>query len=210
MRFIGMPKLVRRLFPSAIWHIPTADNVLYLTFDDGPTERTPEILELLQEYDAKATFFCVGANVEKHPELALKIIHSGHTIGNHSFSHLKGWKTNTLKYISDVEKASEILPSNLFRPPYGKMRWKQYRALKEKYNIVMWSHLSYDFDAKMPEEEFYKRLFEYFKSGDIVVLHDNLKYFDKSKRMLEAILIWAQKEGVACHAITISMLKSDE
>lgn len=203
MRFIGVPSVVRRMFSSAIWRIPADENTLYLTFDDGPTKRTTELLDLLDKYAAKASFFCVGANVEKSPELIEQMLNAGHTVGNHSYSHLKGWKTKTEDYIQDVEKAGQILRTQLFRPPYGKMTWKQYQALKEKYNIVMWTHLSYDFDSNMPEEEFYARLFAKFKTGDIVVLHDNLKYFDKSKRMLEAILIWAKNEEIRCEAIVL-------
>jgi peptidoglycan/xylan/chitin deacetylase (PgdA/CDA1 family) len=205
MRFIGVPKLVRRMLPSAIWRIPNKDKVLYLTFDDGPTTRTHEILRLLEEYNAHATFFCVGQNAEKHPELVAQIRQSKHSIGNHSHSHLKGWKTKANVYLEDVEKANALLKTTLFRPPYGKMTWKQYRALKQDYHIIMWTHLSYDFDAEMPEEKFYKRLFSQYQSGDIVVLHDNLKYFDKSLKMLKEILEWTKKQGVECLAVVHSV-----
>jgi len=203
MRFIGVPKLVRRMFPSAVWRIPSDDKVLYLTFDDGPTERTAELLDLLKDYNAKATFFCVGANAEKRPELVRLMLDSGHSIGNHSYSHLKGWQSSTIEYVADVKRAKGFVPSQLFRPPYGKMTWKQYKALKSDYHVVMWTHLSYDFDDAMPEDLFYKRLFKSYQSGDIVVLHDNLKYFDKSKRMLEAILLWTKNEGIRCEAIVL-------
>lgn len=203
MRFIGVPKLIRRLFPSALWRIPTVGKVLYLTFDDGPTERTSELLDLLKEYDAKGTFFCVGANAEKRPEQMQLMLDSGHSIGNHSYSHLKGWQSSTKTYVADVKRANAFVQSKLFRPPYGKMTWKQYKALKSDYHVVMWTHLSYDFDAEMPDELFYSRLFKTYQSGDIVVLHDNLKYFDKSKRMLEAILLWTENEGIRCEAIVL-------
>jgi peptidoglycan-N-acetylglucosamine deacetylase len=201
MRFIGVPKLVRRMLPSAIWRLPIDGKVLHITFDDGPTTRTHEILQVLEEYNAKATFFCVGQNAERHPELVEQILQSGHSIGNHSYSHLKGWKTKTKVYLEDVEKANALLKTRLFRPPYGKMTWKQYRALKKDYSVIMWTHLSYDFDAALPEEKFYQRLFSKFQSGDIVVLHDNLKYFDKSLKMLREILEWTRKEGVECLAV---------
>ncbi len=203
MRFISVPNLVRRMFPSAIWRIPNSEKTIYLTFDDGPTERTPEILDLLDCYDAKATFFCVGANAQKLADLVQRITSAGHSIGNHSYSHLKGWQTKTKLYVEDVLHASQFLPTKLFRPPYGKMTWKQYHALKTKYQVVMWTHLSYDFDSKMSAEIFYERLFKEFKSGDIVVLHDNLKYFDKSKGMLETILNWTKEEGIKCEAIAL-------
>lgn len=194
--------MVRRMLPSAVWRIPNDDKVLHLTFDDGPSPRTHEILSVLEDYNAKATFFCVGQNAEKHPELVDLIRQSGHSIGNHSYSHLKGLKTRTKDYLEDVEKANALLKTTLFRPPYGKMTWKQYRALKQDYRIIMWTHLSYDFDAAMTEEIFYQRLFSKFQSGDILVLHDNLKYFDKSLKMLKEILEWTKKEGVECLAVS--------
>jgi peptidoglycan/xylan/chitin deacetylase (PgdA/CDA1 family) len=201
MRFIGVPKIVKGLLPSAIWRIPTQEKTIYLTFDDGPTERTHEILHLLKRYQAKATFFCVGANAKKHPDLITEILDAGHTIGNHSWSHLKGWRTKTDAYLADIERANGVLQSELFRPPYGKMTWKQYRLIKAQYKIIMWSHLSYDFDISMPEEVFYDRLFTKYQAGDIVVLHDNLKYFDRSINMLKSILEWTEKEGICCLAI---------
>ena len=201
MRVIRSPKLARQIFSSAIWNYNTEDQAIYLTFDDGPTERTSEILELLAIYDAKATFFCVGQNVEKNRRLFEEIQASGHRIGNHSHTHCKGWKVSNQFYLDDVEKAQSLIQSDLFRPPYGKMTLTQYRALKKQYRIVMWSHLSYDFDPMMSTTEFIKLLREDFCGGEIVVLHDNLKYFNRSLEMLTEILSWTTEMGIQCKAI---------
>lgn len=192
---------MRWMLHSAIWRIPSHDRVLYLTFDDGPTKRCAEILDLLDAYDAKATFFCVGENVKKNPELFEELLMRGHAVGQHTFSHLNGWKVSLSVYLKDIEQAQEWIPSKLFRPPYGKMTSQQYRNLKSKFKIVMWTHLSYDFDLEFNEIKFFKRFYTKFKSGDIVVLHDNLKCFDKSKSMLEVFLRWAKENNIQCRAI---------
>lgn len=201
MRFIRSPKLARKAFPSALWSVKSQEQVLYLSFDDGPTERTHEILSLLEKHQAKATFFCVGQNVQNNPASFNQIKAAGHQVGNHSFSHCKGWKVSTRHYLEDVEKAQTLIQSELFRPPYGKMTLGQYRALRKKYRVVMWSHISYDFDSKMPTDRFIARLKKDFKGGEIVVLHDNLKYFDRSIEMLGQILAWSTENRITCLAI---------
>jgi peptidoglycan/xylan/chitin deacetylase (PgdA/CDA1 family) len=122
-------------------------------------------------------------------------------VGNHSFSHCKGWKVSTRHYLEDVDKAQQLIQSELFRPPYGKMTLGQYRALRKKYCVVMWSHISYDFDPKMSIDQFLIRLKKDFKGGEIVVLHDNLKYFERSLEMLRQILAWTSQNGITCSAI---------
>ncbi len=201
MRFIRSPKLARKVFPSALWSVKSKGKVLYLSFDDGPTSRTREILELLETHQAKATFFCVGQNVQNHQTLFNEIKASGHHVGNHSFSHCKGWKVSTRQYLDDVDKAQQLIQSDLFRPPYGKMTLGQYRALRKKYLVVMWSHISYDFDPEMSVDQFLERLKKDFKGGEIVVLHDNLKYFDRSMEMLRQILAWTKEQSIVCLAI---------
>jgi peptidoglycan-N-acetylglucosamine deacetylase len=201
MRFIRSPKLARKVFPSALWRVKSQEKVLYLSFDDGPTARTRELLNLLQKHQAKATFFCVGQNVLNNQVLFNEIRAAGHQVGNHSFSHCKGWKVSTRQYLEDVDKAQVLIQSELFRPPYGKMTLGQYRALRKKYRVVMWSHISYDFDPKMAVDTFIQKLQKDFKGGEIVVLHDNLKYFDRSIDMLRQILTWTSANGIRCLAI---------
>jgi len=137
-----------------LWDIKSFQKTIYLTFDDGPIpDVTPKVLEILNEYNAKATFFCVGQNVEKNPDIFQMILNSKHNVGNHSYSHLKGWSTQTKQYIDDVEKCSKIVNSKLFRPPYGKIKLSQIKNLKSNYTIIMWDLLCGDFDKKVSKEK---------------------------------------------------------
>ena len=149
-----MPLVVKRLFPNYIWDIPSSEKVIYLTFDDGPTlEITDWALNTLNNYKAKATFFCVGNNVKKHPEIFQNIISNNHAIGNHTHQHVKGWKTTTGNYLKDISEASNYISSNLFRPPYGQITPKQGKEiLKLGYEIVMWNVLSLDWDENVSKE----------------------------------------------------------
>lgn len=201
MRLMRSPRIVRQFFPSVLWCIGKKQSILYLTFDDGPSERTQELLEILEKFNAKATFFCVGQNVERLPEDYQAILSQGHEVGNHSFSHKKGWRTSKKAYLDDVQKAKKVIDSKLFRPPYGKMTLSQYRTLIKEFRVVMWTHLSYDFDNSIPADSFVERLKRDFQGGEIVVLHDNIKYFDRSKYMLIEILKWAKKREIRCEAI---------
>ena len=186
------PGFVKSLFPNFIWNIDTNKQELYLTFDDGPTpEITPWVLEQLKTYNAKATFFCIGSNVAKHPEILKAILADGHSIGNHTYNHLKGWKRKTKDYLEDVELAQKAIDKisssdrKLFRPPYGKFKTKQAKQLQKLgYNIVMWDVLSFDWDAKISEEQCFNNIFNSAKEGSIIVLHDSIK----AERNLKAVL----------------------
>ena len=161
-----MPVFFQRLYPEYLWHKPRNDKTIYLTFDDGPTPKvTHWVLDLLQQYQAKATFFCLGKNIASYPDLLDRIIQNRHRIGNHSFSHLIGWKSDRYHYVSDIEKAQKLLTdklpipaSKLFRPPYGKIKKSQAKMLRAKgYRIVMWDILSGDFDPQLnPEKSLHK------------------------------------------------------
>ena len=194
---VKVPNLISRSLPGLTWNFPDQKNSLYLTFDDGPTpEITPWVLNTLDKYNAKACFFCVGANVEKYPEIFEDILDRGHTIGNHSFSHLKGWKTKTKKYIADVSKAAKFIPSNLFRPPYGQIKPKQIRAIKKSgYEIVMWSVLSRDWDNSISAEDCLNNVIDHTKSGDIVVFHDSEKAAKNMMPSLEGTLAYFSDKG---------------
>jgi len=198
MRFIRSSKFAHVVFPSALWSLRDGTRSIFITIDDGPTFRTCEILNLLKHYGAKATFFCVGQNVVNNRALFDEIRNSGHQIGNHTFSHSKGWRVSKNEYLKDVELAYAVIQSPLFRPPYGKMSLEQYRALRKTYRIVMWSHLAYDFDPKMSALHFIQRLDKDFQGGEIVVIHDNLKFFDQSLEMLKQLLQWAHDNGITC------------
>ena len=175
--FIRNPFILRQWYKkSLLWKIPNAKDEVFLTFDDGPTpEVTPRILEILKEHQPKATFFCVGENVQKHPELFEQILSEGHNVGNHSFNHLNAWETDRKTYLENIKKASEWIPSKLFRPPYGKISPKLIKYLRKEYKIIMWTVLSGDFDADVDPEQCFKNATAKTEAGDILVFHDNIK-----------------------------------
>lgn len=177
---VTVPKVVKKMFPNYIWNIDSKEKTLYLTFDDGPTpEITDWVLECLKKHNAKATFFCIGKNIEQYPDIYQNIIKNGHTIGNHTFNHLKGWKTTVDSYLTDVIQTQDILNiqnQKLFRPPYGRMKPKQAKLLIDKgFQIVMWSVLSVDWAKNVSEIQCHKNVVDNAISGDIVVFHDSVK-----------------------------------
>jgi peptidoglycan/xylan/chitin deacetylase (PgdA/CDA1 family) len=210
---IQTPTFVTRLFPKRIWAFPAAKNTVYLTFDDGPIpEVTPWVLQQLDSYQAKATFFCIGDNVQKHPEVFQNVLDAGHCIGNHTFHHKNGWKTGFESYRNDVALFEETVDAavqnstikKLFRPPYGKMTSKQAKALqKQGYNIIMWSILSKDYDIKISEEQCLQNVLKHMKPGSIVVFHDSLKAFKNLEYALPKVLAHCKEKGWKCAAITL-------
>jgi len=173
MFYYRPPDLLRRLFPDLVWRMPAEDNAVYLTFDDGPDpEGTPRLLDLLAEHGIKATFFCVGRQVEKFPAIFERIKKEGHGVGNHTYSHLSGWTTSNKKYFEDIERADKIIGSRLFRPPYGRIRPSQIRVLKKKYTIVMWDLMTGDFSPRQTPEKISRRVEKYLRPGSVVVGHD--------------------------------------
>ncbi len=191
---VKTPIIAKRAFPSYLWNVETQDKELYLTFDDGPTpEITEWTLTTLRAYSAKATFFCIGANIEKHPEIFNKIIEDGHAIGNHTQHHIKGWKSSTQDYVSEVLKAetsidlnsNQIQDRKLFRPPYGQIKVKQGKAITQMgYEVVMWDVLSFDWDQNISSEQCLSNVVSKSKPGSIVVFHDSVK---ASKNLMTAL-----------------------
>ena len=194
---IKTPAALRRLFPDLVWTIPGSEKILYLTFDDGPTPGiTDWTLDVLKEYNAKATFFCVGEQVKSHPELYKRILNENHRIGNHSYNHLKGWKTSSSVYLENVKKASEYINSSLFRPPYGQITPNQIEIISNAgYKIVMWSILSVDWDQKISKEKCADNVIEKASTGDIVVFHDSVKAHKNMSFALPAILEKFSNDG---------------
>ena len=193
---------IKKLFRNYVWDIPNTENKIYLTFDDGPTpEITEWTLHELEKYKAKATFFCIGNNIEKHPEIFEKVIAKGHFIGNHTFDHLNGWKTSTEEYLENSKRCeaeicnlkSEIC--NLFRPPYGKIKASQAKKLRQQgYKIIMWDVLSADYDPSISKEKCLENVIQNVKSGSIIVFHDSVKAFPHLEYTLpEALKYWAAK-----------------
>ncbi|HLG34143.1 MAG TPA: polysaccharide deacetylase family protein [Bacteroidia bacterium] len=188
-----LQRLLSSVFPDLIFRINTSEKVLYLTFDDGPTEITPWVLEELKKFNAVATFFCIGSNVEKYPELYSEIISQSHSVGNHTMHHLNGWKTKTEKYIEDVDRCNSLLDhfqfsTNYFRPPYGRITPSQYSSLKKNYRIAMWDVLSKDYDEKVSEEKCLERVITKSKPGSIVVFHDSIKAEKNLRYVLPRVL----------------------
>ena len=182
------------LYPEAIFRIKTTEKLLCLTFDDGPNpDSTPQILNILDLCKIKALFFCDGRAAEKYPDLINQITSKGHIIGNHGYNHLNGWKTSTENYIADIEKAAAITSAGLFRPPYGRLRFMEYRKLKKKYKIVFWDLMPYDFDASFGSENSLKILKSKLRPGSVIVLHDNPN--SAAIKILKEFLAFAVGEG---------------
>lgn len=177
MRFFRTPSVLPIVYPSLLWRINTTQKDLYLTFDDGPIHGpTDFVLDTLRSFNAKATFFCIGDNVRKNPDQYKKIIDAGHAVGNHTFHHLNGWRTSTEDYINNVEVCQQHLSRQprLFRPPFGRIKRSQIEQL-EKYKIVMWDVLTFDYDRSLAEEKCLRGAIGATRSGSIVVFHDSIK-----------------------------------
>jgi len=176
MYLIHTPNFIQNLFPNFIWRIPSEKKVLYLTFDDGPIDDvTPWVLDQLTAHNAKATFFCVGENIERNPEIFKRIGDDGHTTANHTNNHLSGWASENVPYFHNVRKCAHLVDSDLFRPPYGRMKPRQAQFLLRHYRIVMWDVLSADFDPGINEQQCLNNVLNNTKPGSIIVMHDSLK-----------------------------------
>lgn len=192
---VNIYRFFRHLLPIYFWCIPNDRKEIYLSFDDGPIpELTEIILNLLSKKNVKATFFLVGENVLKYPDLYNSILKEGHRVGNHTFNHLKGWKTPKNEYVENVRKASKYINSNLFRPPYGRISNKQGKRLKLDYKIIMWSILTRDYDKKISPEECLSRA-KKARSGDIIVFHDHLKAQENMLYALPRFIDFAHEKG---------------
>jgi len=195
-KLIKTPTLIQFFFPSLLWSKKRDKKILYLTFDDGPYNMlSPFILDELKKYKAKATFFYLGSKAEKYPQLIKRCKDENHKIGNHTYSHPNGWKTKNSRYYQDIEKANKLLNSNLFRPPYGRIKPSQINHLKKYYKIIMWDILSWDFDKKTSPEECYNNIIKNTKSGSIIVLHENEKSAKTVKEVLPKILSYFSSQG---------------
>lgn len=190
-----MPGLPGRcLYPEAIFRIETSEKKLFLTFDDGPDpESTPMLLGLLKANNVKALFFLNGKAAENNPGLVNQIIREGHMVGNHGYSHLNGWRTDLTTYLNDVSRAAEIIPGNLFRPPFGRMSLRQYSTLKKTYKIVFWDIMCYDFDRSFSQANSFEILKNRIRPGSIIVLHD--KPYSSAILFLNDFILYASRSG---------------
>lgn len=202
------PGLVKNLLPDLIWDFPSKEKVIYLTFDDGPTPGiTNWILDVLRQYDAKATFFCVGKNIKAHPAIFQSILSEGHSVGNHTYNHLKGWRTSAANYLLNLEQAQQAISdacgdkndvenSKLFRPPYGQIRPKQAKQIINLgYKIVMWTVLSRDWEQSLSGEKCVKNVTKHTKPGNIIVFHDSIKASKNLKYAVPKVLEYFSRKG---------------
>ena len=196
MYLVKTPQFIQNLFPNYTWRIPSQEKVLYLTFDDGPIPQvTPWVLEQLQAFQAKATFFCVGDNIRKYPDVFDQVVRKGHAVGNHTLYHINGWQTENISYFHNVRHCANMVHSVLFRPPYGRLKPKQAQFLQRHYRIVMWDVLSGDFDPKLSEEQCLANVINNAENGSIVVFHDSLKAEDKLRYALPRVLEHFAEQG---------------
>ena len=192
---VQFPRLLRPLWGKVVWRKDPSKKVIYLTFDDGPVpEVTPLVLDLLDEHKIKATFFCVGENVQKHPDTFAQVLSRGHKVGNHTFNHLKGFSVTDEEYYSNIDKAAELIDSKLFRPPYGRVTGKQIKKLRDRYTIIMWDVITHDYNKNLSPETIMRTIKRYSRNGSLVVFHDSIKANDNVLAVLPlAIEYWKSK-----------------
>ncbi|WP_294818444.1 polysaccharide deacetylase family protein [uncultured Flavobacterium sp.] len=199
---------IRKLFPGFVWSIPNNSKTVYLTFDDGPTPGITEwVLDVLAHNDIKATFFCIGNNIEKHPDIFRKVAAAGHTVANHTFNHLNGWNTGTTNYIENLEACEKVMKgantARLFRPPYGKMKRSQKKdVLKMGYRIVMWDVLSADFDGSISPGQCLQNVVKNTTDGSVIIFHDSIKAQKNLRHALPKAIVYLKEKGFRFAAIT--------
>lgn len=198
------PNILPLIFPKYVWNIPTEEKLIYLSFDDGPIpDITESVLSILDDFNAKATFFCIGDNIFKHPQIFNKILLANHSIGNHTNNHLKGWNTNTKEYIENIEICHEQIlktypeykENRLFRPPYGRIKNSQAKLILDNYKIIMWSVLSQDYNQNIPKEKCLLNTIKATEPGSIVVFHDSIKAQKNMLYVLPRFLCHFQELG---------------
>lgn len=211
MYLVKSPWWLKMLYPQLVWNRSRLEKTIYLTFDDGPiAEITPWVLATLKAYDAKATFFCIGDNIQKHPEIFLALKADGHTVANHTQNHLKGWAVADDVYLDNIKQCAKLVHSNLFRPPYGRIKRSQIVKIQnlkfknqngatempnQKPKIVMWDVLSGDFDTQLSPEKCLQNVLKHTRNGSIVVFHDSVKAWERLQYVLPKALEYWQKEG---------------
>lgn len=202
MQIAKTPKIAKKAFPRLTWEADKTEKAIYLSFDDGPTpEITIWILNLLEKYNAKATFFCLGKNVVMYPKLLDYIICQGHTVGNHTYNHLNAWKTEKEKYLNDIVSCERVFHSKYFRPPYGKLKPGIRTQILENHQIIMWDVMSYDFDQDITEENCFQNVVKNARRGSIIVFHDSYKAEKNMKAVLPRVLKHYAERGYIFKAL---------
>jgi peptidoglycan/xylan/chitin deacetylase (PgdA/CDA1 family) len=207
---VKSPWLLKKFYPGCVWNIATNEKILYLTFDDGPhPQATSFVLDELKKYDARATFFCIGKNVKEHFDIYKQILLDGHRVGNHTYDHLNGWRTDDKIYFENIEEAAKIIDSNLFRPPYGRITKFQLKAIagnRLKLKTIMWDVLSGDFDTALKPENCYLNVVKNADPGSIIVFHDSLKALPALQYTLPKILKYFTEKGFQFKSLTAESL----
>jgi peptidoglycan/xylan/chitin deacetylase (PgdA/CDA1 family) len=199
---VRLPGFITSLCTSAVWRFTESDRVVYLTFDDGPIpEVTPWVLNLLREEGIRATFFCVGENVMKYPEIYQQILDDGHSVGNHTFNHWQGQKHFDRDYFRNIEKAKTYIDSDLFRPPHGWLKLSQYRALRKKFRIIMWDLITCDYDRRLKPEKVFRNITAFVRPGSIITFHDSIKAKPNLTETLPRAIRWMKEQGYRFEAI---------
>ena len=205
MHLVKTPWWLRALYPSLTWRIKKPGKTIYLTFDDGPHETaTAFVLDQLRKFNAKASFFCIGKNVAAHPDIYERILREGHSTGNHTYNHLNGWKTDDAVYLKEIEDTDVLVRSNLFRPPYGRIKRSQLKKLQTtnpKLQTIMWDVLSGDFDTNLTPEACLAYVLYHTKPGSIVLFHDSAKAWERMQYALPKVLDHFTREGYTFRAI---------
>lgn len=212
MRFdprVRLPGFVTALYKSAVWRFSETEPVVYLTFDDGPVpEVTPWVLDLLREEGIRATFFCVGENVMKYPEVYRQVLADGHSVGNHTYNHWQGLKHNDEEYFRNIEKAGEYIDSNLFRPPHGWLKTSQYRKLRNEFLIVMWDLITCDYDRRLNPEKVYRNVTDFVRPGSIITFHDSIKAQPNLTEVLPRAIRCMKEQGYRFEAISYNKINN--
>jgi peptidoglycan/xylan/chitin deacetylase (PgdA/CDA1 family) len=204
---VKTPRILKAAYNRGVWHVDDAQDSVFITFDDGPhPDITPFVLDELKKADAKATFFCIGKNVEKYPDIYQRILDEGHQVGNHTQNHKNGWSTNNTVYYRDILHAAKLIDSNLFRPPYGRITYAQGMGIEKLLpdtKIIMWDVLSGDFDTELSPEDCLKNVTSHTKEGSIIVFHDSEKAFDRLKYALPKFLAHCQSQHWKMKALNL-------
>lgn len=212
MRFdprVRLPGFITSLFKDVVWRFDGNSKVVYLTFDDGPVpEVTPWVIDLLWKENIKATFFCVGENVMKYPEVYQQILDGGHSVGNHTYNHWQGIKKGNQDYFDNIEKAAGFIDSDLFRPPHGWLTRSQYRFLKSRYRIIMWDIVSCDYDTRIKPEKVLRNVKDFVRPGSVITFHDSIKAENNLKQSLPEAIRWMKEQGYRFEAIPYQKVRS--
>ena len=207
---VRLPGFITALFPDAIWRLKEQGRVVYLTFDDGPIpEVTPWVVDLLKRENIKATFFCVGENVKRYPEVYQQILADGHSVGNHTFNHWQGLKKGNQEYFENIELATAFIDSDLFRPPHGFLKRAQYKYLKSRFRIIMWDLISCDYDARLKPETVLKNIVDFVREGSVITFHDSIKAQQNLQEVLPKAIQYLKEQGYRFEAIPYQKRKSN-